>query len=122
MAATPSPIPKPTDADKEWFASLVPEDPEVTQRPMFGNLAAFVNGNMFLSLFGSAVAVRLDESDRAALLAIEGAEPFAPMPSRPMKEYVVMPQWRDDAERAAEWVARALEHTRSLPPKPAKRR
>ena len=37
-------IPKPTDADKERFRSLVPDDPRVEVKPMFGNLGAFVNG------------------------------------------------------------------------------
>ena len=30
---------------------------------MFGNLGAFVHGNMFAGLFGPAVGVRLDEPD-----------------------------------------------------------
>src|SRR5207249_11880558 len=51
-------IPKPTDADREWFRSVVPDDPRVEVKPMFGNLGAFVNGNMFMGLFGSAVGVR----------------------------------------------------------------
>ncbi|MDH5521669.1 MAG: TfoX/Sxy family protein, partial [Acidimicrobiia bacterium] len=47
-------VPKPTDADRERFRSLVPEDPRVEVKPMFGNLGAFVNGNMFMGLFGSS--------------------------------------------------------------------
>ena len=46
----------------------VPEDPRVQVRPMFGNLAGFANGNMFIWLFGSAVFVRLGEDDRTELL------------------------------------------------------
>ena len=48
-------IPKPTEADVEFFRSTVPAEPGVEVRPMFGNLGAFVNGNMFSGLFGSAV-------------------------------------------------------------------
>ena len=35
---------KPSEDDKAWFRSLLPEEAEV--KPMFGNLGAFVNGNM----------------------------------------------------------------------------
>ena len=45
-------IPKASDQDKERFRSLVPDDPGVVVKPMFGNLGAFVNGNMFAGLFG----------------------------------------------------------------------
>jgi len=48
--------------------SWLPEDPRVQVRPMFGNLAGFSNGNMFIGLFGSAVFVRLGEDDRTELL------------------------------------------------------
>ena len=110
---------KPTDDDKAWFGRLLPDHPDVTSRPMFGNVAGFVNGNMFLCLFGPAVAVRLADEDRAELLAEDGAEPFEPMPGRPMKEYVLLPpRWRDtDEARASSWVQRSLDYVAALPPK-----
>jgi TfoX/Sxy family transcriptional regulator of competence genes len=43
-------IPKPSDTDKEFFRSLVPQRPGVEVKPMFGNMGAFVNGNMFASI------------------------------------------------------------------------
>jgi TfoX/Sxy family transcriptional regulator of competence genes len=82
-------MPKPDEASLAWFQSLVPDDPDVKVRPMFGNKAAFVNGNMFLALFGPQVAVRLPEEARQELLGQNGASPFEPMPGRAMKEYVV---------------------------------
>lgn len=85
---------------------------------MFGNLGGFVNGNLFLALYGDDVAVRLSPGDRAELLT-EGGTPFAPMPTRPMKEYVVLPR-RGDVDAAAPWVQRALSFARSLPPKQKK--
>jgi TfoX/Sxy family transcriptional regulator of competence genes len=115
---------KPTDDDKAWFAGLVPEHPAVTSRPMFGNVGAFVNGNMFLCLFGQVAAVRLGDQDRAELLAEEGAETFEPMAGRPMKDYAVLPpEWRSaagGAERTAAWVQRSLDHALTLPPKQPK--
>jgi hypothetical protein len=65
-------IPKPSEADKEFFRSLIPEDPAVEIKPMFGNLGAFVHGNMFAGLFGPAVGVRLDEAASKELAAIDG--------------------------------------------------
>jgi TfoX/Sxy family transcriptional regulator of competence genes len=117
-------VPKPTDADKDWFVDLLPADKDVTKRPMFGNLGGFVNGNLFMASFGPTIALRLDEAARQELMA-EGGTPFAPMPSRPMKEYVVLPpQAREDQPMARAWIARALEHTRAMPakqPKPKKK-
>ena len=116
-------IPKPDEASKAYFQSLVPVDSRVAVRPMFGNLAAFVNGNMFLALFGQDVAVRLPEPARAELLGEEGASEFAPMPSRPMKEYVVLPAaWREDLARAESWVDRSLQWVGGLPAKKKKKK
>jgi len=114
-------IPKPSEEDKEYFRSIVPDDARVVVKPMFGNVAAFVNGNMFMGLFGPAIGVRLDGAGRAELDAIEGAAPFGPE-DRPMKEYVAMPlTWRDDPEATDLWVARSLDHTASMPPKKKKK-
>ena len=114
-------IPKPTDADKDYFRSIVPDDPRVEVKAMFGNLAAFVNGTMFMGLFGPNVGVRLSEADRLALLEIEGAGPFGPE-GRPMGEYVALPHiWRDDSESTDTWCERALGHVAVLPPKKKKK-
>ncbi|MET4638388.1 hypothetical protein [Mycetocola sp. 2940] len=67
-------IPKPTDEVKDFFRSVVPNIPTVEVKPMFGNLGAFVNGNMFAGLFGSAIGVRLiDPSSEETLRGIAGA-------------------------------------------------
>ena len=76
-------IPKPTEADRERFTGLVPDAPHVEIKPMFGNLGAFVNGNMFMGLFGSDVGIKLPEDDQQRLLAEPGAGPFGPE-ERPM--------------------------------------
>jgi TfoX/Sxy family transcriptional regulator of competence genes len=110
-------IPKPTDGDKEFFRSVLPDDPEVEVKPMFGNLGAFVHGNMFAGLFGPAVGVRLDDSGRAELEAIAGTGPFGPA-ERPMGGYTSLPvAWRSSPDLAASWVERALSHVSTLPPK-----
>ena len=117
------PMPKAEEPSKEFFTSMVPDDPRVTVRPMFGNLAAFVNGNMFLCLLGDDIAVRLPERERDALLREDGAAPFAPIPERPMKEYIAMPgAWREQPDRIREWVGRSLSWASEMPKKKPKRR
>ena len=109
-------MPKPTEADKERFRSLVPDDPRVTVKPMFGNLGAFVNGNMFMGLFGSDVGVRLPPDAATELLAVEGAGPFGPA-ERPMGGYVTLPATYLDGDEWRPWVGRALEHVGTMKPK-----
>ena len=111
-------IPKPTDADRERFHGLVPDAPHVEVKPMFGNLGAFVNGNMFMGLFGSAVGVKLPEDDRQRLLAEAGAGPFGPE-ERPMAGYVTLPAaWT--AEAAGDWIGKSLDYVSAMPPKKPK--
>jgi TfoX/Sxy family transcriptional regulator of competence genes len=115
----PGGMPRPTAEDLAAFDALLPDHPEVTRRPMFGNAAGFARGQMFLCLFGSAIAVRLDDAGRSELLSHPGAAPFVPIEGRPMKEYVVLPpDWTRDQRDT--WVERSLAYALSLPPKPAK--
>jgi TfoX/Sxy family transcriptional regulator of competence genes len=110
-------MPKPTDQDKDRFRALVPADPRVEVKPMFGNLGAFVNGNMFAGLFGADVGVKLADADRDELTAAGGG-PFGPA-ERPMAGYVTLPaSGQEAADRA--WVARAFEHVAAMPAKAKK--
>jgi TfoX/Sxy family transcriptional regulator of competence genes len=110
-------IPKPSEDDKQFFRSLIADDPEVEIKPMFGNLGAFVHGNMFAGLFGSAVGVRLAEPDPREREAKHGSGPFGP-DGHAMAGYVSLPAaWREDASLAASWVDKARDHVGALPPK-----
>jgi len=114
-------MPRPDDGSREFFRSVLPDNPLVQSRPMFGNLAAFVNGNMFAGLFGDGLFVRLPPDVRAELLAYDGAGPFEPMPGRPMSEYVIVPSaWRGEPETARSWVLRSFHWAAGLPPKEKK--
>ena len=109
-------VPRPTQDDRDYFAGLVIELAGVEVKPMFGNLGAFVNGNMFAGLFGSDVGVKLDEAGQEELRKAGGAS-FGPV-ERPMGGYVSLPSaWRETPDQARPWVARALEHVGALPPK-----
>jgi TfoX/Sxy family transcriptional regulator of competence genes len=110
-------MPKPSEQAKAAFTKLVPDAPAVTLRPMFGNLAAFVNGNMFAGLFGEDLFVRLPENESAKVRK-QGGRDFAPMAGRPMKGYVTVPgNWRDKPAPVREWIATALEVTGKMPAK-----
>ena len=115
-------IPKATEADRDYFRSLLPADPAVEVKPMFGNLGAFVHGNMFAGLFGPDVGVRLAEEARAELAAIEGVGPFGPE-GRPMGGYLSLPAgWRAMPSTGAAWVNRAFAYAATLPAKEKKAR
>ena len=114
-------IPKPTDDDKVLFSSLTDGLPDAVVKPMFGNLGAFVNGNMFAGLFGSTIGVKIPDAVMAEQLrAVDGTGPFGPA-ERPMTGYVGLPTaWGPD--RLAEWVERAFAQVAALPPKAPKPR
>jgi TfoX/Sxy family transcriptional regulator of competence genes len=110
-------IPKPTDAARALFDSLVPDDSRVEVKPMFGNLGAFVNGNMFMGVFGADVGVKLTETDQQALREA-GGQSFGPV-ERPMSGYVSLPAGCAHAT-AQPWVGRSIEYVGGLPPKAGK--
>jgi hypothetical protein len=109
-------IPKPTDADKDRFRSLVPDDPRVTLKPMFGNLGAFVNGNMFMGLFGADIGVKLPPDAAAELSTAEGAGPFGPS-ERPMGGYITLPAAYLAGDEWRPWVEKALAYVGAMRPK-----
>lgn len=110
-------MPRPSDDAKAAFRSALPDDSAVAVRPMFGNIAAFHNGNMFAGLFGEDLFVRLPEAEQAELIE-QGGATFEVMPGRAMKGYVtVPPSWVSDPAAARGWILRSLELARTLPPK-----
>ncbi len=114
-------FPKPTPEAKEAFDAWLPPDARVSVKPMFGNLAAFVDEHMFMGVFGDHVFLRLTEPDRSELIARTGTSVFEPMAGRPMKEYVLLPEeWRETPTEAHAWVMRSLSWVGNLPPKPKK--
>ena len=110
-------MPKPSEQAKAAFQKLVPPDPAVTTRPMFGNLAGFVNGNMFCGLFGEDLFVRVSDEDQAKVRK-QGGKAFEPMPGRAMTGYVMVPAgWHLRPDAARTWIIAALTWSRALPAK-----
>jgi TfoX/Sxy family transcriptional regulator of competence genes len=123
-------MPKPTstwrrspEALAVAFGQALPTGARVEKRQMFGYPAAFVNGNMAAGLHQEQIIVRLPERERKALLAKPGARTFEAMPGRPMVEYVVVPPALvAKAVSLRGWIAKAVAHAASLPPKVKKAR
>ena len=112
-------MPRPTEADKERFTDLVPSKSNVEVKPMFGNLGAFVNGNMFMGLFGSDIGVKLSPADQEPVREAGGGD-FGPA-ERPMGGYVSLPP-SAGPEQTSKWIASALAYVATLPPKKPKAR
>jgi hypothetical protein len=95
------------------------ESPGVEVKPMFGNLGGFVNGNMFMGLFGPEIGVKLAPAELEELRAIAGTGPFGPS-ERPMAGWATLGPGQLGTADGAAWIGRALAHVRTLPPKKAK--
>jgi TfoX/Sxy family transcriptional regulator of competence genes len=116
-------LPKSAPAAVRLFEELVPADPSVTTKKMFGQPAAFVNGNLFFGVFGDDVFVRLSGPDVEEARRVGSFRPFEPMPGRAMSNYLVLPRtMRKNSPETQAWVARALTFGSSLPPKKSKAR
>ena len=76
------------------FDAIAAERPDAERRLMFGYPCLFVGGNLATGLFEDRWQVRLGAADTAALLALDGAAPFEPMPGRPMTGYTLLPRDR----------------------------
>ena len=113
--------PKSPAALVERFGVAVAGIEGLELRQMFGYPAAFIGGHLTTSVHRDSWVVRLDEVDREGRFAA-GWSGFAPMPGRPMREYVTLPaEIAADPADAREWVERAAAYVRTLPPKPPKR-
>jgi TfoX/Sxy family transcriptional regulator of competence genes len=113
-------MPKPSEQAKAAFTKLVPGDPAITLKPMFGNLAAFVNGNMFAGLFGEDLFVRLPDAEAQPIIRL-GGRPFEPVAGHAMTGYVMVTAgWQKQPDAVRAHITRALTVTRAMPAKAKK--
>ena len=105
---------------QDRFAAAVAVIDGMEQRQMFGYPAAFIGGNLTTSLHRESWIVRLPDAERQQCLDA-GWSAFEPMPGRPMRGYVAMPDAiATDPDQALAWVERAAAYVRTLPPKAPK--
>lgn len=105
----------------ERFESVAVGRPDVERKLVFGYPCLFVGGNMVTGLHEGDWFVRLGPAETSALLALDGARPFEPMPGRPMTGYTLLPTSvvADDGTLGA-WVDRSIDFGATLPPKAPK--
>jgi TfoX/Sxy family transcriptional regulator of competence genes len=115
-------MPKPSEEAKAAFSRLVSSEPAVMLKPMFGQLSAFVNGNMFCGLFGDDLVVRLPEPEIAKVKQ-QGGSDFEPMAGHKMGGYVRLPvEWGSKPAPASALIRRALTLARAMPAKASKKK
>ena len=109
---------KPPQTLIDLFTESLPDLPGLERRKMFGLPAAFVNGTMMAGVFQDSIFARLPPELAGRLAQDHGAKPFEPMPGRPMKAYLEMPdEMVADEAQLAELLHAAFLHTATLPPK-----
>lgn len=112
---------KPSPGLVEEFKAAIAPIRDAQPRKMFGYDCVFVNGNFAAGLWRNTAVFKLSAEDGARISAEAGANPFAPMKGRPMKDWYEAPEAvSHDAEQLTEWCARAAAFARSLPPKAPK--
>ena len=95
-----------------------------SKRLMFGTAAWFADSNkqMFAGVWGDRVNVRVGKDAVNELVDTGEADPFEPMPGRPMKEYVLLAAASaSDDTSLQSWIERGLEFAETLPPKRKRR-
>ncbi|HYV56725.1 MAG TPA: TfoX/Sxy family protein [Candidatus Nitrosopolaris sp.] len=104
----------------KMFDRVVPANPAIERRKMFGYPAAFTNGNMFAGLHEDRLVLRLGD-EAAAEIKRRGAKDFEPMPGRAMRGWVVVPQEILASAALTEgWITRAYHHAAEMPRKTRK--
>jgi hypothetical protein len=111
---------KPTPEMIKCFDDMLPKDPAVERRVMFGCPTGFANGNLFLGLHENRFILRLSEEDRASFIRDFAAKAFEPMPGRVSRDTLVVPETLGgQTELLRDWCERAFRHALTLPPKKA---
>jgi TfoX/Sxy family transcriptional regulator of competence genes len=97
---------------------LIGNDPDVSEKSMFGGLAFMVGGNMAVGVSGQGgLMIRVDRAQTDVLLEEPHAEPFV-MRGREARGWLrVAAEGVLTDEQLEAWVQRGVDHARSLPPK-----
>ena len=104
------------------FLAALPKDKRVQTMPMFGGVAAKVNGNIFGGVFGRSAIVRLSPTDEKEALSLEGCDWFSPMgDGKQSKSSIMLPESvMEDPTELRDWLRRAFDHAITLPAKKPK--
>jgi TfoX/Sxy family transcriptional regulator of competence genes len=107
---------RPTEDVLEFLMGRM-EGVEAERRRMFGTMAWFRGGNMFIGAHGDRVFLRLSPHDLRDALEEVGVEEFTPR-GRAMREYVALTKRvYSDSERFDVLFERSYRYASSLPGK-----
>ena len=93
------------------------DNPEITERKMFGGIAFMLSGNMAVGVSKEDLMVRIDPDDQDEALAQPGVRVFD-MTGRPTKGWIlVAPEATGEDNGLQKWIDAGLDFAGSLPPK-----
>jgi hypothetical protein len=98
--------------------ALLSERDDVDERPMFGGLTFMVGGHMCCGVRGDELIVRL-HADAALARPHARAMDFT---ARPIRGFVTVAAGGLKGQTLRRWVARAVAHAETQPPKQPKRK
>ncbi len=97
--------------------TVLASEREVGERKMFGGLAFMVAGHMCCGVLGEELMVRLERDEAERALDEPHTRPMD-FTGRPMRGFLyVSAEGIADDSSLRQWVQRAVEHARSLPPR-----
>ena len=106
-----------------FFDATMRAFPQVELRKVFGYPCGFINGHMTVGLHADVFFVRLPQDEQTVLLKKPGGGYLEPMPGKPMRDYVIVPETvRGRKAELGSWIDKAIRYSRSLPPKVKKYR
>lgn len=93
------------------------DNPEITERKMFGGIAFMLAGNMAVGVSKGDLMVRIDPDDQDEAVSQPGVRVFD-MSGRPMKGWIlVAPEVTEEDAALRRWVDDGLDFAGSLPRK-----
>ncbi len=103
---------------------VLDRDGELTFKPMFGGVCAYVQGRIFASLSDVGLALKLAPEAQENLLRELNAKRLRYEPTAPeSKTYLVVPlHIQADAQVLAIWAAQSIDYVLTLPAPKAKHR
>jgi TfoX/Sxy family transcriptional regulator of competence genes len=93
------------------------DNPEISERRMFGGIAFMLSGNMAVGVSGDSLMVRIDPEDQEETLSRPAVRPFD-MTGKPMKGWILVgPDGIAEDSQLERWVTQGLDFAGTLPPK-----
>ena len=97
--------------------ATIGEQPELTEREMFGGIGFMLQGNMAVGVIGEELLVRVEKSQTDELLEEPGTRVFD-FSGRPMKGWVMVNSEGFTGDQDfQDWLQRGVNYALSLPAK-----